>query len=88
VSATYTCPICGRGSLNRDGDERYCTACHGLTSDPPPPGMRWVVFVPASGRRFGRLLESRGLEAGVSYEILVGNVADRYVYDGERFVPA
>jgi hypothetical protein len=88
-AATYTCPVCGRSSPNRDADERYCGICQGLTSDPPPPGMRWVLFAPAvAALHFGRMLETRWLEPGVTYEILAGVGAGRYVYDGELFVPA
>jgi hypothetical protein len=90
TTATYTCPVCGRTSWNpNDARERYCGACHGLTSASLPPGMRWVLFVPAGGEleRFGRLLEERWLEPGGSYSIAVGAGAGDYVFDGERFVP-
>ena len=46
LSETYTCPVCARTSHDSiDANNGYCGACHGYTSEDPPPGMRWVLFL-------------------------------------------
>jgi hypothetical protein len=84
TSESFTCPVCGRTSYNpNDVREQWCGACHGLTGEPPPLGMRWVRFRDGDpALRFGRLLEERWLEDGATYDV----DDDVYVYDGAEFV--
>lgn len=42
---TFTCPLCGMTSHNpNDAHEKWCGNCHGYTTVPAPPGMRWVIL--------------------------------------------
>jgi hypothetical protein len=86
LSETYTCPVCARTSHDSiDANNGYCGACHGYTSEDPPPGMRWVLFLGGGPLdRSGRLLVEDALVIGGMYETATGDA--RYVYDGHRFV--
>jgi hypothetical protein len=78
---TYTCPVCERTSYNpNDAEHKWCGACQGYTSEPPPPGFRWVLF---EDGRFGRLMEIAGLRAGAEYTIMPSD--EVYYFDGQRF---
>lgn len=86
LSDSYTCPVCARTSHHPvDAKYGYCSACHGYTSEEPPTGMRWVLFLGGGPLdRRGRLLVEDALSIGGTYETATGDA--RYVYDGHRFV--
>jgi hypothetical protein len=83
------CPVCGHATLDEHDDgTRWCTNCHGLTSESPPDGLEWVTFVDRDSRvLFGRLIDSAHVERGSTYHRLVeGTTEGIYDFDGERYV--
>lgn len=74
-----SCPICN-GELAHDG---WCVTCHGLTTEPPPPGFRWVTLTGGPSGDFGRMMQERFVRLGAEYVTAIDD--DRYSYDGEAF---
>jgi hypothetical protein len=66
-----------------DVREGWCANCHGVTSEPPPPGFRWARFRRASGKVFGRLVEEGFLEPGATYEFM--GDGGSFTWNGEEF---
>lgn len=56
-----------------DVAEQWCGNCGGLTTEVPPPGMRWVQFRPRRQHVFYRLLQNTFLVDGNSYDSVVGS---------------
>jgi hypothetical protein len=74
-----SCPIC-QDELTPLG---WCVTCHGLTTETPPPGFRWVRFTGGDGGDFGRMMQERYVRLGAEYVTIVDD--GRYSFDGEVF---
>jgi hypothetical protein len=82
---SYTCPICRRDSYHPlDVKHGFCSACGGYTREPPPPGLRWVLFRGGSLDGCGRLIEERFLEEGMTYERMSESTGP-WTFDGSEF---